>query len=126
MAITFSNSAGPLHAGGICANKIAPNACRTQAQEAIRAHNKALDEQLKRLQQQRDEVLNTVKKRLRDERLAKLNADEKALLGINKEQRANVDVEIAMRKLAFKAARPPRPKPPPPRPPRPPPPPPGP
>jgi transposase len=43
-----------------------------------------------------------------------------------KEQRANVDLEIAMRKLALKAAQPPKPKPPPPRPPRPPPPPPGP
>jgi hypothetical protein len=43
-----------------------------------------------------------------------------------KEQRVNVDMEIAMRKLAFKAAQPPKPKPPPPRPPRPPPPPPGP
>ena len=42
-----------------------------------------------------------------------------------KEQRANVDVEIAMHKLALKAAQPPKPKPPPPRPPRPPPPPPG-
>jgi hypothetical protein len=36
------------------------------------------------------------------------------------EQRANIDVEIAMRKLALKAAQPPKPKPPPPRPPRPP------
>jgi hypothetical protein len=40
--ITFSNSAGPLHAAGICANKIVLNACTTQAQQAIRAHRHIL------------------------------------------------------------------------------------
>src|SRR5262249_30521764 len=49
-----------------------------------------------------------------------------ATLTMFKEQRANVDVEIAMPKLALKAAHHPKPNPPPPRPPRPPPPPPGP
>jgi len=48
------------------------------------------------------------------------NAD--AALTMFEELRANVDGEIAMRKLAFKATQPPKPKPPPPRPPRPPPP----
>ena len=49
-------------------------------QENIRQHNASLDAQLKPLQAQRDELLGTVRKRLRDERLAKLTADEKALL----------------------------------------------
>jgi hypothetical protein len=31
VAIAFSNSAGPLHAAGICAIRIALNACTTQA-----------------------------------------------------------------------------------------------
>src|SRR2546430_15686029 len=36
--MTFSNSVGPLHAAGICANRTALKACITQAQRAIRAH----------------------------------------------------------------------------------------
>ncbi len=44
-------------------------------QEAIRAHNKAIDEKLKPLQEQRDTLLAGVKKKLRDEKIAKLSTE---------------------------------------------------
>ncbi len=71
-------------------------------QEAIRAHNQSLDAKLKPLQQGRDELLAVVKKRLRDERVAKLTADEKALLDTPKEQRTNdakVKIESVEKKV---------------------------
>jgi len=58
-------------------------------QESIRGHNKELEEQLKPLQQLQDDLLTTVKKRLRDQRLAKLTAEDKALLETPKEQRTS-------------------------------------
>jgi hypothetical protein len=58
-------------------------------QEAIRAHNKALDEKIKPLQEKRDAVLGEVKKKLRDEKAAKLSEEDRALLEIPKEKRTN-------------------------------------
>jgi hypothetical protein len=58
-------------------------------QEAIRAHNKAVDEKLKPLQEQRDTLLADVKKKLRDEKVAKLSTNEQALLETPKEKRTN-------------------------------------
>src|SRR6185436_11751477 len=48
-----------------------------EEQMAIRAHNKSINEKLKPVQEERDALLASVKKRLRDERLAKLSADER-------------------------------------------------
>ena len=58
-------------------------------QEAIRQHNKALEARIKPIEQQRDSLLTGVKKRLRDERLAKLSSEERALLELPKAQRTN-------------------------------------
>src|ERR1043166_4329703 len=58
-------------------------------QEAIRAQNKALDEKLKPLQEQRDALLEGAKKKLRDEKAAKLSAEDRALLEVPKEKRTN-------------------------------------
>ncbi len=58
-------------------------------QESIRAHNKAIDEKLKPLQDQRDALLERAKKRWRDDKIAKLTPGERALLEIPKEQRTN-------------------------------------
>ncbi len=72
-----------------------------QEQESIRAHNQALDEQLKPLEQERDTLMKAAKKRLRDERTAKLSADEKAILDVPKEQRTN-DLKIKIEALEKK------------------------
>ncbi len=58
-------------------------------QEAIRAQNKVMDEKLKPLQSQRDTLLEGVKKKLRDEKAAKLTLEDRALLGIPKDKRTN-------------------------------------
>jgi Protein of unknown function (DUF1549)/Protein of unknown function (DUF1553)/Planctomycete cytochrome C len=58
-------------------------------QEAIRAHNKSIDEQVKPLAKQRDDILGGIKSRLRDERVTKLTPEEKLLLVTPKEQRTN-------------------------------------
>ncbi len=58
-------------------------------QEAIRAHNQSLDAKIKPLAQLRDEILAGIKKRMRDERFAKLTSEEKLLLDIPKAQRTN-------------------------------------
>jgi mono/diheme cytochrome c family protein len=58
-------------------------------QESIRAHNKAVDEKLKPLQEQRDALLASVKKKLRDEKVAKLSTNEQTLLETPKEKRTN-------------------------------------
>jgi hypothetical protein len=58
-------------------------------QEAIRAHNKAVDEKLKPLQEQRDTLLAGVKKQLRDEKVAKLSTNEQTLLETPREKRTN-------------------------------------
>jgi mono/diheme cytochrome c family protein len=71
-------------------------------QEAIRLHNKSLDERVKPLQQQRDECLVAVRNRLRDERIAKLPPEEKALLDTPKEQRADdakVKIDAIQKKI---------------------------
>jgi len=60
-----------------------------EEQAAIRAHNKALDERLTPLQQQRDDLIKAAKKRLQEERIAKLTVDEKALLDLPKDKRTN-------------------------------------
>ena len=59
------------------------------AQEAVRAHNKALDEKIKPLQEQRDGLLAEVKKRLREEKVMKLAPEDQALLDVPKEKRTN-------------------------------------
>ncbi|HWN94984.1 MAG TPA: DUF1553 domain-containing protein, partial [Methylomirabilota bacterium] len=58
-------------------------------QDAIRAHNKSLDEKIKPLQEQRDGTLASVKKKLRDEKVARLSEAERALLDTPKEKRTN-------------------------------------
>ena len=58
-------------------------------QEAIRAHNWSLDEKLKPVVQQRDDILAGIKRQIRGERVAKLTPDEKLLLAVPKEQRTN-------------------------------------
>ena len=56
-------------------------------QERIRRHNAEIETQLKPLKEERDKILSNVKARLRDERLAKLSPDEKALLDLPKDKR---------------------------------------
>jgi mono/diheme cytochrome c family protein len=58
-------------------------------QEAIRKNNAALEKELQPVQQQRDEILDGVKQRMRAERVAKLSTNEQALLALPKEQRTN-------------------------------------
>ena len=58
-------------------------------QEAIRAHNQSLDTKIKPLVQQRDDILVGIKKRMRDERFAKLTPEEKLLLDTPKAQWTN-------------------------------------
>lgn len=58
-------------------------------QDAIRAHNKAIDGKIKPLQEKRDAVLGEVKKKLREEKAAKLTDDERALLDVPKEKHTN-------------------------------------
>lgn len=58
-------------------------------QETIRAHNQKLDAQIKPVAEQRDAILATVRKRLREERFARLTAEEKTLLDTPKPQRTN-------------------------------------
>ncbi len=58
-------------------------------QEIIRAQNKSLDEKLKPLQEQRDALLEVVKKKLREEKAAKLTPEDRALLDTPKEKRTN-------------------------------------
>jgi len=58
-------------------------------QEAIRAHNQVLEEKLKPVQAERDALFAGVKKKLREEKIAKLTDDERALLQVPKEKRTN-------------------------------------
>jgi hypothetical protein len=58
-------------------------------QDAIRAHNETVDRQLKPLKQQRDDLLGTVKRRLRAERVARLSADERELLDLPADKRTS-------------------------------------
>jgi hypothetical protein len=58
-------------------------------QESIRQHNRELDAKLKPLNEQRDTLKAAVKKRLRDERLAKLTTKERALVETPKEKRTD-------------------------------------
>ena len=58
-------------------------------QEAIRAHNKSLDEKIKPVQEQRDSLLGDVKKQLRSDKVAKLSEADRALLEIPKDKRTN-------------------------------------
>jgi hypothetical protein len=55
-------------------------------QESIRAHNESVEQQVKPLQEQRSALLGEVKKRLREERLAKLNPEERELLELPAEK----------------------------------------
>ncbi len=55
-------------------------------QAEIRRHNEALDGQVAGMEKPRDELLATVKARLRAERMAQLTAEEKALLELPKEK----------------------------------------
>ena len=58
-------------------------------QEAIRTQNKALDEKLQPFTAERDKLLAGVKKKLREEKTARLTLDERALLETPKEKRTN-------------------------------------
>jgi hypothetical protein len=58
-------------------------------QEAIRAHNKLIDEQVKPLAKQRDDILARIKIKLRDERVTKLAPEERLLLETPQAQRTN-------------------------------------
>ena len=58
-------------------------------QEAVRAQNKSLDEKLKPLQEQREALLESVKKPLRETKIAKLTPEDRALLDTPKEKRTN-------------------------------------
>lgn len=58
-------------------------------QDEIRRHNEALDGQQAGLEKQRDEILSPVKARLRAERVAKLTAEEKALLDLPKDKQTD-------------------------------------
>jgi hypothetical protein len=58
-------------------------------QQAIRAHNKKVDEKIEPLAKERDEILAGVKERLRDERVANLAPEARALLNTPKVQRTN-------------------------------------
>jgi hypothetical protein len=56
-------------------------------QAAIRAHNKSLDEQIRPFQERRDGILDSVRKKLREELVAKLSAEERELLNTPKDKR---------------------------------------
>lgn len=58
-------------------------------QKEIRTHNQSIDEKIKPLTQQRDGILAGIRKRMRDERFAKLTQEEKLLLETPKAQRTN-------------------------------------
>jgi len=58
-------------------------------QDAIRAQNKTLDEKLQPFTAERDQLLAGVKKKLREEKVAKLTPEERALLETPKEKRTN-------------------------------------
>ncbi len=60
-----------------------------QEQEVIRVHNQSIDERIKPFVKQRDEILAGIKQRMRDERFARLTAEEKLLLSTSKERRTN-------------------------------------
>jgi hypothetical protein len=60
-----------------------------EEQETIRAHNKAIEEQVKPLQEERSALLDTVKQRLREERLAKLAPEERELLELPAEKQTD-------------------------------------
>jgi len=58
-------------------------------QESIRRHNKELDAKIKPIKEERDALHGEVKKRLREEKLAKLTGDERALLDAPKEKQTD-------------------------------------
>ncbi len=58
-------------------------------QEAIRTQNKTLDEKLQPFTAGRDQLLASVKKKLREEKITKLKDEERALLELPKAQRTN-------------------------------------
>jgi hypothetical protein len=58
-------------------------------QEAIRVQNKVLDEKLQPFTTECDKLLAGVKKKLREEKIAKLTPEDRALLEIPKEKRTN-------------------------------------
>lgn len=58
-------------------------------QEAIRSHNRAIDERMAPIQKERDEILAALKSRLREERSARLSEDERRLLALPAAQRTN-------------------------------------
>jgi hypothetical protein len=58
-------------------------------QEAVRAHNQGIDAKIKPIQEKRDALINGVKKKLRDGKVAKLSAEDQALIALPKEKRTN-------------------------------------
>jgi mono/diheme cytochrome c family protein len=58
-------------------------------QQAIRTQNKMLDEKLQPFTAERDKLLASVKKKLREEKITKLTPEDRALLEIPKEKRTN-------------------------------------
>ena len=74
-------------------------------QEAIRAQNRSLDAKIKPLLAERDALLAEVKKKLRDQKAAKLASEDQTLLQIPKEQRTNdlkAKVEAVEKKVEVK------------------------
>lgn len=70
-------------------------------QERIRKHNANIENQLKPLKEEREKITGSVKKRLRDERIAKLNDEERGLLDLPKEKRTG-DLKGKIEKLEKK------------------------
>jgi len=74
-------------------------------QEAIRAQNKAIDEEINPIKKQREELLAAVKKRLRDAKAAKLSPDERAAVEVAREKRTDEQkkkAEAAEKKVELK------------------------
>lgn len=58
-------------------------------QDQIKTHNEELDGKIKPLEKHRDELIDGVKNRLREERSQKLSADERALLELPEDKRSD-------------------------------------
>jgi hypothetical protein len=72
-------------------------------QDAIRQHNEALDAQISEQKEVRDTIVAPVKERLRAERIAKLSAEDQALLALPADQRdepAKKKVKALEKKIA--------------------------
>lgn len=71
-------------------------------QDRIKAHNDEIDHRIKPLEKQRDELVDGLKNRLREERRQKLPADELALLELPEDKRSDdqkKQIEVIEKKL---------------------------